>query len=591
MASVAGLSAYTKKAWAFGTTEPKTDEELPSTTGTAAGQLMFGMLTVSFALALGAALLEAADVVEDWVPIWALFASSSAATLLMVRKMFRSLVSMETQHRGAERLLSEIVRASPVWICVKDLSGQRILANECWKSCHLDADHAVPLDPGEIEVMRSSGASSIEEVICPAPEEAEGKRIVLVSRFPLHNFKGRMVGVASFGMDVTSLRTVADELRRSEEGFRAVADCMPVIVWTADGSGRVTYFNRRWELEMGRSAESCLGNAWTDLIHPDDLEPTFEAWTKAMTSVVAFHVEHRALQADGNYHWRLVRGHPTRDDEGNAVKWFGTSIDIDEQKRIAWMLERKVEERTEALLQANKELESFSYSVSHDLRAPLRTISYHCERLLEAFADVGADAHESTRGSLGRIARASHTMSSLIDALLELSRVSRTELVRESVDLSALANEIFDEKRRCESSRRVDVHIESGLRANADSSLVRIVLWNLLDNAWKFTSRSVPARISLEAGAEVGSFIIRDNGAGFDPSKSSQLFKAFERLHSEAEFPGTGIGLVTVDRVLTRHGGWIRVEAAPGQGAAFTFSFGQGATSDRTLASESRSAQ
>ncbi|HBL17313.1 MAG TPA: hypothetical protein DD417_11375 [Elusimicrobia bacterium] len=219
---------------------------------------------------------------------------------------------------------------------------------------------------------------------------------------------------------------------------------------------------------------------------------------------------------------------------------------------------------------ANKELEAFSYSVSHDLRAPLRAMDGFSQALIEEFSDR---LPSQGRDYLGRVRAAAQRMARLIDDLLALSRVTRTELRREAVDLSALAWSAGEELSRCEPGRRVDFSVAPGLRAQGDPALLRVVLDNLLGNAWKFTALKPRARVEFGAAESDGqtSYFVRDDGAGFDPAYTGKLFGAFQRLHGSSEFPGTGIGLATVQRIIRRHGGEVWAEGAVGRGATFRF--------------------
>jgi len=234
-------------------------------------------------------------------------------------------------------------------------------------------------------------------------------------------------------------------------------------------------------------------------------------------------------------------------------------------------LEQRVAERTAQLKAANSELEAFAYSVSHDLRAPLRAIDGFSRMLLEDHAEALGPQGQSY---LQRVCGASGRMGQLIDDLLNLSRLTRQPMKRQTVDLSTLADEIVAELRRGESGRRVDVAIEPGLRADADPNLLRIALENLLGNAWKFTRNAPEPRIEVGAVPHEGgtAFFVRDNGAGFDMAYADKLFGAFQRLHPVADFEGTGIGLATVHRIIRRHGGQVWAEGAVEQGATFYFS-------------------
>ncbi len=255
-----------------------------------------------------------------------------------------------------------------------------------------------------------------------------------------------------------------------------------------------------------------------------------------------------------------------------------------ELQRYAGELEQRVaerthelEERNEALrrnaaeiLVANQELDAFAYSVSHDLRAPLRSIDGFSQVLLEDSADRLDDAG---RDALHRVRAASQRMAALIDDLLKLARVTRTEIRTEVVDLSAMAAEIVADLQRASPGRRVDVAIAPGLTSRGDPRLLRVALDNLLGNSWKYTANQPHARVEFGTSAANGqrTFHVRDNGAGFDMQYADKLFGVFQRLHTTAEFEGTGVGLATVRRILTRHGGRIWAEGAVGQGATFYF--------------------
>jgi light-regulated signal transduction histidine kinase (bacteriophytochrome) len=240
--------------------------------------------------------------------------------------------------------------------------------------------------------------------------------------------------------------------------------------------------------------------------------------------------------------------------------------EMEERKRV----EAQVQDMNTELLAANKELEAFSYSVSHDLRAPLRSIDGFSLALLDDYADK---LDEDGRDYLRRVRAATQKMGTLIDDMLNLARVTRTEMRPENADLSAIARSIAAELQNTEPGRRTEFRIEEGLAAVVDSHLLRIALVNLMGNAWKFSSKRESAciefgRMDCERGA---AYYVRDNGAGFDPAYAERLFGAFQRLHDYAEFPGTGVGLATVQRIIHRHGGSIWAESAVERGATFYF--------------------
>ncbi len=226
-----------------------------------------------------------------------------------------------------------------------------------------------------------------------------------------------------------------------------------------------------------------------------------------------------------------------------------------------------MEERTKQLELANKELESFSYSVSHDLRAPLRAIDGFGIALVEDYND---QLDDRARNYLGRVRKAAQRMADLIDALLKLARVARAAIVYTTVDLSAIVDGFVVELRERDPARAVEFVVEPGLVANGEPNLLRAVVENLIGNAFKFTRETPAARIEFGRNGE-GEFFVRDNGAGFDMAYSNKLFGAFQRLHAVEEYEGTGIGLATVARIIHRHRGSIRAEGSLGAGATFYF--------------------
>jgi signal transduction histidine kinase len=230
----------------------------------------------------------------------------------------------------------------------------------------------------------------------------------------------------------------------------------------------------------------------------------------------------------------------------------------------------RVRERTVELEAANKELEAFCSSVSHDLRAPLRILDGFCDALRE---ECGPDLTTDAAESLGQIMGAARRMNELIDGFLRLSRSTRGELFREDVDLSSLAERILAEMARAQPERAVRWQVQPGLSAWCDARLAEVLLSNLLGNAWKYTGRTDNPLISFTGGGDNGArvFLVSDNGAGFDMALAPRLFAPFQRLHGQEDFPGVGIGLATVRRIVDRHGGTISVEAAPGRGATFRF--------------------
>ena len=350
-------------------------------------------------------------------------------------------------------------------------------------------------------------------------------------------------------------RTAA--LSQQEARYRSLADQAPEVVWNVDGTGAVTYLNRAWYELVGGEPDQWLGNKWVERIHPDDVSEMRSNWKQSLQALSSYSGTRRVRARDGSYHTMSYRGAPVFDDSGQVVFWVGIDTDITEFKAI---------ER--ALRGSNQELEAFSYSVSHDLRAPLGAIGGFSRALshrLESLQD------ERAHHFLARIQAGVERMEQLIESLLALAKVVRAPLRYEEVDLAALASETIEGLREAHPQRVVAVTIADGLLASGDLRLMRIAMENLLGNAWKFTSQRADATIEVGRLPDSRVFFVRDNGVGFDMAYVDKLFGAFQRLHTEAEFPGTGIGLATVRRIVTRHQGRVWGESQLGQGATFYF--------------------
>ncbi|HVU33286.1 MAG TPA: ATP-binding protein [Opitutaceae bacterium] len=377
----------------------------------------------------------------------------------------------------------------------------------------------------------------------------------------------RGVGVT---VDVTDRRTAELRVIESELRFRAVAERAPAMIWSCDELLNRDYFNKTWLAFTARTMEQELATGWQEGVPAADLARWKQTVSTAAVQRDPYSVEYRLRRGDGSLRWVVETGSPRLAAGGAFAGYLGSCIDITARKENEEELEDHVRLRTRELEVANQELETFSYSVSHDLRGPVRAIQGFAEIAIE---DLDAGNVTDVRDRLDRVVRAADRMNKLIDAFIGMARISRAELTIRPVNLSRIADEIVGFLRSTAPDRPVEVAIAPGMEAAGDERLLRIALENLISNAWKFTSQREDARITVGSEHRRGEkvFFVRDNGAGFEPSRAHKLFHAFERLHSGTEFEGLGVGLSTVHRVITKHHGRIWAESVPGQGATFFF--------------------
>lgn len=371
-------------------------------------------------------------------------------------------------------------------------------------------------------------------------------------------------------------RRLTKEYRHSEERFRTAMVYSAIGKALLDREGRVVEVNPAFGTIVGLDPAVLAGGRFEDLFE-DEAYAALTGDPAHPGDVDGIHRETRRLHRAGGdpRHVQLtyapIPGGAGMDDVTGLVQVEDVTARLRAEARVRALnrtLEARVALRTRELSQANQELEAFSYSVSHDLRAPLRAIDGFSRVLVERY---GEKLEDSGRDYLGRVRKAAGRMGELIDALLKMSRVSRGELKTEPVDLSRMAGEVIEDLRASDPARadQVEVVIAPHLRVHGDAALLRNLLGNLLGNAWKFTRDRDPARI--EFGQDDAGFFVRDNGAGFSQDYVDKLFRPFQRLHTQAAFDGHGIGLASSKRVVERHGGVIRAEGREDAGATFYF--------------------
>jgi hypothetical protein len=408
-------------------------------------------------------------------------------------------------------------------------------------------------------------------------------RCVLVSKHQMAN--GWTMGLR---VDVTTLKATQQALEESESSFNYLFQNSPLPMWVYELSSlRFLAVNHAAISTYGFSRNEFIAMRITDIRPEDDLDRLFQTVADATPYLQTSGWRHRTkggreLDVDIYSHRLDFDGRPARmvvalDVTARKTAEVRLAAENSERRRaeaevrvLNAELERRVAARTVELEVANRELESFAYSISHDLRAPLRHMDGFSQALIE---DYGNILDDNAKRFLERIRVGSIRMGHLIDDLLKLSRVSRGGLERERVQLSKIAFAIIDELREAEPNRLVTVEIAPDMEVIADARLMRVALSNLLGNAWKFTKKTPDARIEFGLASRVGAaaYFIHDNGVGFDMTYVNKLFVPFQRLHTSEEFEGTGIGLATVSRVFHRHGGKVEIESAVGKGTTVCF--------------------
>jgi PAS domain S-box-containing protein len=390
------------------------------------------------------------------------------------------------------------------------------------------------------------------------------------------------VGVCASAARLLSGRRLAEQRLAAERAetdrLLKVIDNTSAVIYMRDNDGRYLLVNRQYEQLFGIRRQDIVGLTDHDLF-PKEMADDFRANDlRALSRGAPIQMEEVAPHPDGVHTYITVK-YPIRDLAGRTYAICGISTDItplkrveEKERRLNAELEGRVRDRTAELEATARELDAFAYSVSHDLRAPLRAVAGFSEMLLE---DHSGQLDEDGRDYLDRVVAATKHMGRLIDDLLNLSRAGRVDLSRRPVDLSAMAHRVAGELAAAdpETAGSVRVSVDDGLLAVGDPALLEIVLRNLVSNAWKFSAKRPQPMIHVGSTEQEGGTVlfVRDNGAGFDMRHADRLFAPFQRLHTTAEFAGSGVGLALVARIIARHGGHVWAESEVGKGAAFYF--------------------
>ena len=498
-----------------------------------------------------------------------------------------------TERKRAEETLREreeqlrlYAENSPAAIAMLDREMKYLVVSRRWMKgfrlgkesvvgrCHYEVFPEIPQRWKEIHQRCLAGASekSEEEPFYRLDGTVDWVRWEIQ---PWRKADGTIGGIVIFTEDISERKRAEDALRESEKQFRTMIDAIPQLAWTAQADGSIFWYNQRWYDYTGTTPEEMEGSGSHRVHDPHYLPEVLARWKASLTDGKPFEMEFPLRAADGHYGWFLTRVYPIKDAEGRVVRWFGTNTDVSQKRKIDeeirllnTNLELRVAARTTELEAANKELEAFSYSVSHDLRAPLRAMDGFSQALLE---DYGPLLPDEGRRYLKTIRGGAQRMGMLIDDLLTFSRLGRAPMKKREVNTEKLVRNVVDDLEL--EGRPVEMRIGTLPACQGDPALLNQVWVNLLSNALKYSRHRQPAIIEIGSKREQEEtlYYVRDNGAGFDMRYAHKLFGVFQRLHRAEEFEGTGVGLAIVQRVVQRHGGRIWAEAEVDRGATFYF--------------------
>ncbi|HBA87963.1 MAG TPA: PAS domain-containing sensor histidine kinase [Geobacter sp.] len=398
---------------------------------------------------------------------------------------------------------------------------------------------------------------------------------VLLSASAERDAQGEIIRSFAVMTDVTEWKAAETALKASEERFRMIVETSQEGILGADAAGTLTYVNRQFAEMLGLEVGDVLGRPFIDLVDTC-LHDDIVAKLKSREQGVSEYYETILVRKDGSKVWASVSAIPVKGGDGEYTGSFAMVSDITRRKQAAEEIEvlhTHLSARACELEMANEDLEAFSYTVSHDLRRPLTAINGYSQVIIELF---GKELNPQCKEYVQEILKGSIRMNHLIDTLLNFSRRNSGNFTREELDLSEMVQEIMAELSFTEPQRKVTCIVQPGVRCEANSHLLHVVLDNLLGNAWKYSAKKADGVIEFGVTEQRGErvYFIRDNGAGFDMGQADRLFTPFQRLHTAQDFLGTGIGLASVQRIIERHGGEIWAEGEPGKGATFYFTLG-----------------
>lgn len=500
----------------------------------------------------------------------------------------------------SEEKLGLIIEASELGVFDVDLKTDDIIASKrCYEILGFDNEtsltHEVMVNnihPDDLNLRKEAFENAFKEgtlryqsrVIWKDQSihwiDAKGKIFFDEDKNPI-----RLLGTVR---DITEERNFQQQLLEREEKFRLLADSMPQFVWTSDAEGNLNYFNKSVFDFSGLTPEQVYKEGWIQIVHSDDREENIRLWTEAISTGTDFLLEHRFRNAIGEYRWQLSRAIPQKDNDGNIKMWVGTSTDIQEQKMFTNELEKMVQTRTNELQhknvdleKMNKELQSFVYISSHDLQEPLRKIQIFASRILETEFESLSDRakHDFTR-----MQKAAFRMQTLIQDLLAYSRTKVEDITYEILNLNEVIEDVQETLSEDLKNNEVTFNLNIQCKVRIIPIQFKQIIHNLISNSIKFAREEQPLVIEIDCEHVKGKDLdietlddtkkychirFADNGIGFEQEFSEKIFEVFQRLHSNDEYTGTGIGLAIVKKIIENHKGHIMAKSTVNEGAVF----------------------
>lgn len=494
-------------------------------------------------------------------------------------------IQLETKIRSANNKLQRFVNANIMGVLIGTIEGKVTDCNDyCLKILgfsHEDVKGGKinwkALSPPEYQYKDSIAYKELNvKGACDSYEKElfrkDGSRIwVTISATTITN-----TDIAVFILDISDRKRVEKQLRDERNFISAILSTQGAIVALADASGDIVDLNPAFMKITGYTLEEMKGKSFWQIFPEKDFSKTIHQYDTGNKNNEPVALEYWIQNKKGEKHFIRWRITALRDDNKNITHLIATGIDITDRLEAENRIKKLNDDlrlHASELEIVNSELETFSYSVSHDLKSPLNVISGFSQLIIDQY---GSQLDTELVSYLFRIQFSAKKMNTLISDLLTLSKISRTDLIIENINLSEMVSSFLSDLQSSEPERRAAFHVQKGVKVQADERLLHLAIENLLSNAWKYCSKEDKTEIQFGSVVKDGSvvFFIRDNGVGFDMKYAERVFQPFQRLHSEKDFKGTGIGLATVVRVLRRHNGQVWAEAEVGKGATFYFTIG-----------------